>query len=350
MGYGLYSDEIFPDDPLTDGSLPGEVMILTADEQRRLFEKAGIALGGGERSTPPQEETLTSCVSQWMSESPHDIADCEGTPTAVKTTFPFDEDDDDPQRLRERVVKWANEPNLFHSSGLPNCAAGEAQEFRPFLRPPTPILTLLDDGSMEQGEDVRIRQETLTIGRTSGDVRIHHDISLSGAHAEIRCTPWQGGYQWHLYDLDSVNGTFAKTNEAVLHKDTVVILGSRRYRLEHKLRPDIVEDATFMYSDPPIPESMFPVLTEASARPGALEFDLRSDRLVIGRVGSGADIELDDPLLDERHAELKRLQDGSWTMTSEGTRNGIWVSISAALLSPLCYFRCGDQRFRFVIP
>jgi len=347
MGYGLYSDEIFPDDPLTDGSLPGEVMILTADEQRRLFEKAGIPLGGGERSTPPQEETLTSCVSQWESQSQHDIADCEGTiPMAVKTTFAFD--DDEPSF--RQIVKWVTEPNSFDSSGLPKLAAGEAQEFRPFLRPPTPILTLLDDGSMEQGEDVRIRQETLRIGRTSGDVRIPHDSVISGEHADIRCTPWQGGYQWHLHDLDSVNGTFAKTDEVVLHKDTVVILGSRRYRLEHKLRPDIVEDATFMYSDPPIPESMFPVLTEASARPGALEFDLRSDRLVIGRVGSGADIELDDPLLDERHAELKRLQDGSWTITSEGTRNGIWVSVSAVLLSPLCYFRCGDQRFRFMIP
>jgi len=271
---------------------------------------------------------------------------------AVKTTFSFDEDDDDPQRLRERVVKWANEPNPFDSSGLPNCAAGGAQEFRPMLRPPAPILTVLDDGSMEQGEDVRIRQETLTIGRTSGDVRIHHDISLSGAHAEIRRTPWQGGYEWHLHDLDSVNGTFAKTVEAVLHKDTIIILGSRRFRLEYKLRPDIsiVDGITLMYSDPPIPETMCPVLAHASAIPGALEFDLRSDRLVIGRTGGGADIELKDPLLNDRHAELKRLQDGTWTITSEGTRNGIWVSISATLLAPLCYFQCGEQRFRFVIP
>jgi len=45
-------------------------------------------------------------------------------------------------------------------------------------------------------------------------------------------------------------------------------------------------------------------------------------------MGSGADIEIDDPVLDDRHAELKLLQEGSWAVASEGTSNGIWVSIS----------------------
>jgi len=269
------------------------------------------------------------------------------------TTLAFEDDDDDPQRWRDRIVKWVTEPNPVESSGLPKYAAGEAQEFRPVLRPPTPLLTVLDDGSMEDGEDVRVRQETLTIGRNSGDVRIPHDPAVSGVHAEIRRTPLRGGFQWHLHDLDSVNGTFAKCGEAVLSDDAIIILGSRRFRLKHvrtyNENPDVVHDNDLMSSDR-ISDDMFPVLAEASASPEALRFALRSDRLVIGRMGSGADIELDDPLLDDRHAELKRLQDGSWTITSEGTRNGIWVSISATLLAPLCYFRCGEQRFRFVIP
>jgi pSer/pThr/pTyr-binding forkhead associated (FHA) protein len=206
---------------------------------------------------------------------------------------------------------------------------------------------------MEHGEDVRIRQETLTIGRTSGDVRIPHDASISGAHAEIRRTPSKGDFQWHLHDLDSVNGTFARCAEAVLTEDAIVILGSRRFRLKDPLKPsknpEVVHD-TNPTDRSRMPEDMSPVLVEASARPGALEFALRTDRVVIGRTASGADIELDDPLLDDRHAELKRMQDGTWTITSEGTKNGIWVSISATLLAPLCYFRCGEQQFRFVIP
>ena len=271
----------------------------------------------------------------------------------VKTALAFEDDDGDEFPSIRRFVKWVTDSNPFESSGSPKYAAGEAQEFRPVLRPPAPILTVLDDGSMEKGEEVRIRQETLTIGRTSGDVRIPHDPAISGVQAEIRRTPSNGGYQWHLHDLDSVNGTFASCCEAILHEDTIVILGSRRFRLRDPLKPSKnpeVGHDTNPKDKSRMQEDISPLLVEASARPGALEFALRSDRLVIGRTGGGADIELDDPLLDDHHAELKRLQDGSWTITSDGTKNGIWVSISATLLAPLCYFRCGEQQFRFVIP
>jgi hypothetical protein len=37
-------------------------------------------------------------------------------------------------------------------------------------------------------------------------------------------------------------------------------------------------------------------------------------------------------------------------MKAEMTRNGIWVSISTVSLTASCLFRCGEQRFRFVIP
>ena len=262
----------------------------------------------------------------------------------VKTALAFEDDDGDEFPSIRRIVKWVNGPQ--HDPGA-------VQEFRPVLRPPAPILTVLDDGSMEKGEEVRIRQETLTIGRTSGDVRIPHDPAISGVQAEIRRTPSNGGYQWHLHDLDSVNGTFASCCEAILHEDTIVILGSRRFRLRDPLKPSKnpeVGHDTNPKDKSRMQEDISPLLVEASARPGALEFALRSDRLVIGRTGGGADIELDDPLLDDHHAELKRLQDGSWTITSDGTKNGIWVSISATLLAPLCYFRCGEQQFRFVIP
>ena len=57
--------------------------------------------------------------------------------------------------------------------------------FRPILRPPTPILTVCDDGS-ESGESVRIRKDRFVIGRTEGDLVIPHDTQISGRHAELR--------------------------------------------------------------------------------------------------------------------------------------------------------------------
>ena len=252
-----------------------------------------------------------------------------------------------------RIVKWVSESDPFGRVGEPKYAPEDGHDFRPVLRPPVPVLTVLDDGSLEQGEEVRLRREQYSIGRTSGDVQLPNDTSVSGNHAEIRRTSWNGGFHWHLHDLASVNGTFVRCVRAVLHQNAILILGARRFRLRNPLKPNSMPMAghqTNLLDGMHISGTVRPVLVEASAKSGAVEFPLRSERLVIGRAGGGADIELDDPLLANRHAELKRLRDGTWMISAETTRNGIWVSVSAVGLTPHCFFRCGEQRFRFVIP
>ena len=252
-----------------------------------------------------------------------------------------------------RIVKWVSETDPFGRAEEPKYAPEDCHDFRPILRAPVPILTVLDDGSLEHGEDVWLRRERLSIGRTSGDVQLPHDASVSGAHAEIRRTPWKGGFQWHLHDLDSVNGTFVRCVRAVLHENAILVLGSRRFRLRNPLKPTSMPAAgheTNLLDGVHMPQTVWPILVEASAKAGAVQCPLRSERLVIGRAGGGADIQLDDPLLANRHAELKRLRDGTWMIVAETTRNGVWVSVSAVGLTPYCFFRCGEQRFRFVIP
>ena len=252
-----------------------------------------------------------------------------------------------------RIVKWVSESDPFGRAGEPKYAPEDGHDFRPVLRPPVPVLTVLDDGSLEQGEDVRLRREQCSIGRTSGDIQLPNDPSVSGNHAEIRRTSWNGGFQWHLHDLDSVNGTFVRCVRAVLHHNAILVLGSRRFRLRNPLKPNSMPVAGHHTNPLEVMHSsgtVWPVLVEASAKPGVVEFPLRSERLVIGRAGGNADIKLDDPLLANRHAELKRLRDGTWMISAETTRNGIWVSVSAVGLTPHCFFRCGEQRFRFVIP
>lgn len=237
-------------------------------------------------------------------------------------------------------------------SGPFSTSAAE-HEFRPTMRPPVPILTVLDDGSQDVGEEHRMRAETFSIGRTAGTIVIPNDISMSGSHAEIRRTPWKGGWQWHLHDVGSVNGTYARCVRAILHENAILILGARRFRLRNPLVPaavDLTGGETKISDGRDIPSTVWPTLAEASSKPDALKFPIRLDQVVIGRVGSGADIELDDPLLATRHAVLRRQRDGTWQIVAEQTKNGIWVSISAVALSSHCFFRCGEQRFRFVIP
>jgi hypothetical protein len=62
--------------------------------------------------------------------------------------------------------------------------------------------------------------------------------------------------------------------------------------------------------------------------------------------GGAAGIELDDPLLVNHRATLKRLHDGSWIVIAEKTRNGIWLSIAGVPLTRHCFFRCGEQQLR----
>jgi hypothetical protein len=61
-------------------------------------------------------------------------------------------------------------------------------------------------------------------------------------------------------------------------------------------------------------------------------------------------VDLDDPLLAKQHATLERQRDGTWLLTANRSRNGVWVSAPAVNLNANCYFRCGEQRFRFTVP
>lgn len=252
-----------------------------------------------------------------------------------------------------RIVRWVSEPTVPGQPDTASYAPEDVHDFRPGLRPAVPVLTVLDDASLDHGEDHRLRRDRCAIGRSAGDVTVPHDSAISASHAEIRRTPWKGGFQWHLQDLGSVNGTFVRCVRAVLHEQAILILGARRFRLRNPLRGDPVPMASQQTNEldgHALPRAMWPVLVEASGKASAVEVSLRADKLTIGRTGGGADIELDDPLLAYRHATLRRLRDGTWLISAETTRNGIWVSVTAVALTSYCFFRCGEQRFRFVVP
>jgi pSer/pThr/pTyr-binding forkhead associated (FHA) protein len=256
----------------------------------------------------------------------------------------------DPEISVSRILRWLDEQETSH-------AKEDIHEYRPALRPPVPVLTVLDDGCSDYGEEFRIRTDTFTIGRTSGSLKLPNDPSISGIHAEIRRVPWKGGYQWHLHDLGSVNGSFLRCKSSALHETTVMIIGARRFRLRNPLKPahqrarnedeECGPNGTRLFGNMP---DVWPVLMEASSKPGGLQISLRSESATIGRMGGGAEIELDDPLVANRHAMLRRQRDGSWRMVANSTRNGVWVSVTSIELRSNCFFRLGEQRFRFVIP
>lgn len=245
-----------------------------------------------------------------------------------------------------RIVKWLTSPS---DSGDSRVESPEDAEplFRPMLRPAVPVLTVLDDGSLDVGEEIRIRKSSFTIGRSAGDLALPNDATISKEHAEIRLVNNRGVLHWTLHNLGSINGTFVRVNHASVFVDTILIIGSRRYRLEGPFQQagaavGRAADGTLLQP--------WPFLVDASGRPDALRFPIRKLAVTIGCVNGGCDIELDDPLVARHHATLQRDTNGVWQVRVAQSRNGVWANIHAVDLTSYCYFQCGEQRFRFMIP
>jgi len=255
-----------------------------------------------------------------------------------------------PEVETQQVIRWITDPTTLQPPVVPLDPL--ERPTRPVLRPPVPILTVLDDGTFANGEHFRLRGDTFSIGRTDGNLVIPCDRTLSGSHAEIRRVENRGQVEWLLVDQDTANGTFVRINSAIFFVDTIVILGSRRFRLilpfaELHSQKD---DSTQLVEKTVAPSDLWPTLTEAGTGNNVLKFPLRQQRVTLGRLGGGCDISIDDPYLAKHHATIFRAPNGIWNVQPGKTTNGVWANIRSIKLTTHCHFRCGEQCFRFVIP
>lgn len=69
-----------------------------------------------------------------------------------------------------------------------------------------------------------------------------------------------------------------------------------------------------------------------------MRFPLRADHTTVDRKGSGCGIELDDPQIATVHAEILLDPAGVWRISGRKTRNGVWVTTTAAALQSCCFF------------
>ena len=226
---------------------------------------------------------------------------------------------------------------------------------KPLMRAAVPILTVLDDGSLDTGQDIRIRQDCFTIGRCTGDLVLPNDPALSSQHVELRLTEHRGMPRWSLHDTGSTNHTFVRVNAVRLYPDTVTILGAKRYRLQpssSRLAPAVVSrsEATCLVAMERPPAQPCDALVELCSDGSGRVFPLLFSRIAIGRDASRCPIHIDDPSLAGLHAEFLHESDGSWRIVASPSLNGVWVSTRSTRLTACCYFQCGEQRFRFVVP
>jgi pSer/pThr/pTyr-binding forkhead associated (FHA) protein len=253
----------------------------------------------------------------------------------------------EPVQLMELPSRLAHQPR----SGVPF----PESPIRPTMRAAVPILTVLDDGSLETGQEIRIRQPVFTIGRCTGDLVLPNDPAMSAKHAELRLTDHHGLPRWTLHDTGSTNHTFVRATSVRIYPDTIVILGVKRYRLQQSV-------LRLAKASGPLPEvTCLVALDAASTHPcdalveicggrSGCVFPLVSSPIAIGRDAHRCPIHIDDPSLAKLHAEFRHEPDGSWRIVASPSLNGVWVSTRSTRLTSCCYFQCGEQRFRFVLP
>jgi len=245
---------------------------------------------------------------------------------------------------------------------LPAAAAPAAADdcpslFRPTLRPPTPILTICDDGS-EDGESIRIRKDCFTIGRTEGDLIIPNDAQISGRHAELRQTFAKEKYRWSLVDLKSTNGTYVRVGQAVLEHGQEFLIGCTRFRFENRPAADPAppkptgasEQSTRFWQSPASDGRCAAIVELTNAGEGA-RFLLDGPENWVGKDASRCQIVLSkDSLVSARHARLRRQDDGRWVVENNKSVNGVWLRVEQISFKGTCRFMLGEQKFTISAP
>ncbi|MEM9365779.1 MAG: FHA domain-containing protein [Planctomycetota bacterium] len=197
----------------------------------------------------------------------------------------------------------------------------------------------MDDGS-DQGEVFRIRGNSLTVGRTVGEIQIPNDRDLSGQHARVELVagPKQPR-RFRLVDLDSTNGTFVRVHQALLTDGTDLILGAHRYRWS----VDVPDHGTLTRMD----HEDHPSWQFSKNATHYIGRTLPKPRDGHSSVEPVIEL-LDDPFLDSTHARIEFMpQQALWMMTNVESQNGVWCRIQTTWLNGKTEFRCGEQRFRF---
>lgn len=330
------------DDPPNEGPAKADILglIRNAGEMARAERVADVfsrmeeddaqdeADGVVEESQEPSSRMGDS--SSWFSvsgDSVQEPAAANGREAAT-IDLPADSDSDPP-----------GSPSLADPAGATSGGVLSARttlittpRYRPTRRPPMGLLLVYDD-DQSQAERFRLRQTPFVIGRQDGDLVIGHEKQMSRRHARIDRVQEGEAWRWYLGDLRSTNGTFVRTDMAVLEDGVEVLVGGELVR--------------FMES----PTGSGPTLAKVAPNSGEERVQLKEESNYLGTDTSKCLPFLrSSPFLDPHHFRVERAG-GRWRIIDQGSTNHLWLAITSRHeLSDGAMFQVGEQRFSFHLP
>ncbi|MEM6471174.1 MAG: FHA domain-containing protein [Planctomycetota bacterium] len=256
------------------------------------------------------------------------------------------------QTVAEPLQQYLKEASQQEPASQPARTDGP-RPYRPSNRQPLAMLTVLDDGSREAGETIRIRDSRFMIGREKGDLSIPFDGDLSGHHAELRCQKQKGRFRWFLIDRKSRNGSFVRAVRASLSRESELIIGGRRYLFQlPEPGKEVAETAalqTQAYRAPSrtMLEQFVPQLIEVGrSDESARTFSIGGEMYVGGDPRCQITIE-DDPFINPKHARLYQDETERWMIEDQKSLNGVWIRVKKFAMDKRTEFQLGQQRFSF---
>ena len=260
------------------------------------------------------------------------------------------------QTVAEPLQQYLQKQSTPQSAAVDGEAVSASQQaiaFRPTNRQPLAMLTILDDGSRDEGEAIRIRDSKFIIGREKGDLTIPFDSDISGQHAELRCQKQKGRFRWFLIDRKSTNGTFVRAVRASLSRESELIIGGRRYLFQMpEAGKEVAETAalqTQAYRAPSrtMLEQFVPRLIETGVSDeNAKTFSIGGEVYVGGDPRCQVTIE-DDPFINPKHARLYQDETERWMVEDQKSLNGVWIRVKKFAMDKQAEFQLGQQRFLF---
>jgi hypothetical protein len=237
----------------------------------------------------------------------------------------------------------------------PSSPASSASPYRPTLRAPVALLTVLDDGKSD-GEVLRLRTDRFVIGRAEGDFLIPHDSLISARHLEITRHRAGEQYRWVITDLKSTNGLFVRCSRIALVDQAEFLVGKGRYRFEAPGLPNTLDDpgadvqrgsTNALGTD--VAALLHPALIELLGEKMLSRLPLAKPEYWIGSHPACSICRVDDPFVEPQHVRLRREANGAWQAQNNKAPNGLWLRVPQVTVTDSCSFQIGEQRFRLKV-